>query len=263
MNTQRIPQTLDEITFEHRNKNYGAYVIRRTYGKRTFVSIAVATLFVTGFLLALIPNNEAKPIEVPVITTSELMNLKISPIKIKDDKKVQKKTGVKQEKHGRSNATVVIENHVNASPKALPKNGGNGMDDDDEIFGFPILPTFSVDTTTTKKTKTIKPATFASVMPQYPGGTEALLSFIYENVYFPEKLKELGVEGTVYVSFVIDTEGNVTQIGVERGIEGGKEFEKIALSAIRKMPNWEPGRNGNTKVAVKQTLPIQFSLVNN
>ena len=263
MNTQHIPRNLDEVTFENRFKQYGAYRLRRTYVRRTFLSVVIATTFFTGFLLALTPENEAKPEIEPVITTSEIMSLKIPPVKIKEENKVQKKSGTTQEKHGRSNASVEIVNHANVSPKALPKGGGNGNDDDEDLYGFPILPSFSVDTTTVKKSRPKPVSTFASVMPQYPGGNEALLNFIYDNVYFPERLKQLGVEGTVYVSFVVEIDGSISQIGIERGVEGGKEFEKIALTAIRNMPNWEPGRNGNIKVPVKQTLPIQFSLVNN
>lgn len=263
MNTHHFPQNLDEITFENRNKEYGAYQLRKTYGRRTLFSILLATSLVTAFLLILIPHNEAKPEIDPIITTSTMMSLKIQPVKIKENNKVKKQTAAQKEKHGRSNASVEIVNQANASPKALPKGGGNGNDDDEEYFGFPTLPTFSVDTTTTKTNRPRPITTFASIMPKYPGGDEALLEFIYENVYFPERLKQLGVEGTVYVSFVVETNGSISQIGIERGVEGGKEFEKIAVNAIRKMPNWEPGRNGNTKVAVKQTLPIQFSLVNN
>ena len=263
MNTSHTPRNLDEITFENRFKQYGAYQLRKTYVRRTFLSVVIATTFFTGFLLAFTTENEAKPEIKPVITTSELMNLKIPPVKIKEEKKVTKQTGATKEKHGRSNASVEIVNHTNVSPKALPKGGGNGDDDDDDLYGFPVLPSFSVDTTTVKKSRPKPVPTFASVMPQFPGGNEALLNFIYDQVYFPERMKQLGIEGTVYVSFVVEVDGSISQIGIERGIEGGKEFEKIALNAIRNMPNWEPGRNGNIKVPVKQTLPIQFSLVNN
>jgi protein TonB len=99
-------------------------------------------------------------------------------------------------------------------------------------------------------------------MPEFPGGVSELYSFLQENIFYPDRMKTLGIEGTVYVSFVIEEDGSISRVALERGIESGDELNKIALKAIQKMPNWIPGRSGNASVAVKQTIPIQFSLVN-
>lgn len=76
----------DDIVFEHRNKNYGAYQLRKTYGKRTFLSISIASLCMIGFLLALIPEPAAIEIQAPKIVPTELVNANVQKIKVEPKK---------------------------------------------------------------------------------------------------------------------------------------------------------------------------------
>ena len=115
----------------------------------------------------------------------------------------------------------------------------------------------------------------AEQMPYFPGcerfldtseskrscSNEALVAFLADNVQYPPTAKLLGTEGTVYVSFVIDEKGNVTNPSVIRDIGDG--CGAAALEVLKKMPAWEPGKEGGIAVKVKLNLPIHFSLKNN
>ena len=95
-------------------------------------------------------------------------------------------------------------------------------------------------------------------MPEYPGGLDGLKDFIVENVKYPEQAKKNKVEGKVFVSFVIDEQGNVTNAKVVRAVD--PELDKEALRVVNKMEKWTPGKQKGENVKVQYTLPIQFAL---
>lgn len=95
-------------------------------------------------------------------------------------------------------------------------------------------------------------------MPEYVGGEAALAKFLQGNIMYPAEAKKLGIEGKVYVSFVIDELGNVTNVKLLRGIGGGCDEE--ALRVIKLMPKWIPGTQSGKPVKVMFNLPIDFKL---
>lgn len=95
-------------------------------------------------------------------------------------------------------------------------------------------------------------------MPEYPGGYDGLKNFIVENVKYPKKAKKDKVEGKVFVSFVVDEKGSVTDAKVVRGVDS--ELDKEALRVINKMEKWTPGKEKGEPVKVQYTVPIQFAL---
>lgn len=262
--TRTFFKTLDEVVFETRNKMYGAYTLRKNYGRRTLLSTAIGICLVSGFLFALSSTNKAIEKKAPELQLTQLTTMKLDEIKIQPKKEVKKHSFVqKQQSGGSENRPVNVVDHTTKKTNVFSRFGGIGLGgDDDDFFGFPEDPNFEVDTTTVKKKKSNNFKTFAQFMPEFPGGVSELYAYLQDNIYYPERMKTLGIEGRVYVSFVIEEDGSISRVAVERGIEGGEELNKIAIKAIQKMPNWIPGRSGNTSVAVKQTIPIQFSLVN-
>jgi TonB family protein len=98
------------------------------------------------------------------------------------------------------------------------------------------------------------------VMPEFKGGTEALMKYLGSNINYPEEAKKNNIEGKVFVSFVIDKKGNITN--VEPIKMGNGLLEKEALRVIKTMPKWKPGEKDGKKVSVKYTIPINFKLNN-
>ena len=98
----------------------------------------------------------------------------------------------------------------------------------------------------------------AEKMPEYPYGADSLLNYLSNEIVYPKKAQKKGVEGRVYVQFIVNRDGSISDAKVLRGI--GVECDEEALRVINSMPNWIPGENNGKKVAVKYTLPIKFVL---
>lgn len=100
--------------------------------------------------------------------------------------------------------------------------------------------------------------TKADKMPEYPGGMPALVQYMTEHLTYPKSEKNRGTEGTVHVAFVVDTEGRVTDISIERSVS--KDLDEAAADIVSKMPDWTPGEKDGKKVSVKMVLPVKFAM---
>lgn len=96
-------------------------------------------------------------------------------------------------------------------------------------------------------------------MPMFPGGDEARLKFLNENVKYPTMANEAGIQGRVYVEFVVEKDGSVTNVRVVRGIGGGCDEE--AIRVVKNMPKWIPGKQRSVPVRVRFNMPIKFILL--
>ncbi len=96
------------------------------------------------------------------------------------------------------------------------------------------------------------------VMPSYTGGQAAMIKFLVENIKYPEEAKKNGVMGTVYITFIVETDGSVSNVKVLRGIGSGCDEEGVRV--VSAMPNWIPGKQRGEAVRVQYNLPIKFSL---
>jgi protein TonB len=104
------------------------------------------------------------------------------------------------------------------------------------------------------------PTPFAIIeeQPLFPGGTDALLKYLGENIKYPAKAKEAGISGTVIMSFIIEKDGTISNVKVFRGLGGGCNEE--AIRVVSKMPRWSPGRQHNQPVRVQFHIPLNFFL---
>ena len=105
-----------------------------------------------------------------------------------------------------------------------------------------------------------KEYTFVERMPEFPGGEQAMYDFIGKNIRYPSKAIDANITGKVFVNFVIDKKGNVTNIKILKGLGYGCDEEVIRVFSI--MPVWTPGKQKGKKVKVSFNVPINFSLRN-
>jgi len=94
--------------------------------------------------------------------------------------------------------------------------------------------------------------------PQFPGGEKARVDFIKNNLKYPESARKNNVEGTVYITFVVEKDGSVTEVEILRGIE--ENCNKAALEVVKSMPKWKPGKQRGKPVRVQFNMPIRFKL---
>ncbi len=106
----------------------------------------------------------------------------------------------------------------------------------------------------------VEPISFAVVeeKPTFPGGEAALLRFIAENTKYPEIAKENGIQGRVFVQFVIAADGSVVKVSLARGVDPYLDNE--ALRVVKILPKWSPGKQRGKAVPVTYVIPINFKL---
>lgn len=98
---------------------------------------------------------------------------------------------------------------------------------------------------------------YAQVMPEFPGGSDSLNKFISKNI----KYTGIGCkQGTVYISFIVEKDGTITNIKVIKEVPGAPEFTKEAIRVISMMPKWSPGKINDQAVRVEVKRPVRFTL---
>lgn len=95
-------------------------------------------------------------------------------------------------------------------------------------------------------------------MPEYPGGTEALLTYLKDNLEYPENCKKNNIQGRVIITFVVEKDGSVADAEIVRSVN--EELDAEALRVIKAMPNWKPGKQKGKTVRVKYTVPVNFKI---
>lgn len=94
--------------------------------------------------------------------------------------------------------------------------------------------------------------------PSFPGGMEAMYKFLAENIKYPQEAKDNNISGKVYVTFVVETDGRITNPRLLRDIGGGCGQE--AIRVVKSMPRWNPGKNNGQPARVQFNLPVNFTL---
>ncbi|TAE09866.1 MAG: energy transducer TonB [Bacteroidetes bacterium] len=96
--------------------------------------------------------------------------------------------------------------------------------------------------------------------PSFPGGQEAMAKFLRQNFQYPKKAKKLGITGKVYVRFVVNKTGEITDVTTLKGIENCPECNEEAIRLVKMMPKWEPAKQNGNVVSTYYNLPFTFAL---
>ncbi|MDA7854822.1 energy transducer TonB [Cyclobacteriaceae bacterium] len=102
--------------------------------------------------------------------------------------------------------------------------------------------------------------TIVEDQPAFPGGNAAFYKFVGSNMTYPAQARRMGIEGRVFVQFVVDKDGSVTEVKAVKGIGAGCDQE--AERVLKSSPNWTPGKQRGRSVKVRMVLPIIFKLNN-
>ena len=98
----------------------------------------------------------------------------------------------------------------------------------------------------------------AEVMPEYPGGDQAMMDFVAKNVQYPQEARDKEISGRVLVSFIVEKDGSIAEVKVVKGIGGGCDEE--AVRVVKAMPKWKPGKDKGKPVRVSYMMPFTFKL---
>jgi len=102
--------------------------------------------------------------------------------------------------------------------------------------------------------------TVVEEIPQFPGGDDARVKFLSENIIYPEKARENQIQGTAYITFVVNQDGSI--VDVRSLASPDRSLEEEAIRVVKLMPKWIPGKQRGKPVRVQFSMPIKFTLVN-
>ena len=95
-------------------------------------------------------------------------------------------------------------------------------------------------------------------MPAFPGGEAKLMEYVGKNIKYPQIARETGIQGRVFVGFVVEPDGSISNVKLLRGIGGGCDEE--AMRVIKSLPKWKPGKQRGKAVRVSYQIPVFFKL---
>jgi len=99
---------------------------------------------------------------------------------------------------------------------------------------------------------------YTEEIPQFPGGEQAQMRFMSENIRYPEFERDSGIQGLVVASFIIEKDGRITDIKILKGVT--PDIDKELIRVLKKMPRWSPGKQKGKAVRVRINLPVRFTL---
>jgi protein TonB len=259
--TNVVSEERNEIVFENRNKSYGAFLIRKEYTRTVMMAListvaAIVLISVTPKIIELIkgsmeekivnvditpvdltappPIDETEPPPPPPPPPPVMETVKFTPPVVVDDPVVDDPPPPQETE---TQVSTVTQEGTDGDI-IIPEEKGTGVVEaaKEEIF------------------------TVVEQMPEFPGGAAEMYKFISKNIQYPQIEKENGISGTVYVTFVVDKNGNINDVKSLRGVAGGPNLEKEALRVVKMMPAWKSGKQNGREVSVQFNLPIKFVL---
>jgi len=255
--TEKAP-SLNDIVFELRNKEYGAYSLRKKYNRNIAIGaligvLIIGTAILTPHLYAKAAENRKKareermvemvmenleqpldqvappPPPPPPPAETVQQNRYVPPVvvdSVKPEDNVQLMTA------DQASTDVVNEEYIEAVEEV--------KEEVQEVEAEP------------------EPFVVVEEMPMFPGGDLALLTYINEHCNYPEVAKENNIQGKVIVRFCVTAKGSVSQISVLKGVD--PELDKEAMRVVSTLPAFKPGKQGGKPVPVWYMVPITFTL---
>lgn len=244
---------LDDLIFEKRNKDYGAYSIRKTYSKNVTTGLLISISLIS--LLIIIPNVMSRLGTdggiIPATTTYELPRILQAPPMIELFKARTPPPSITKFKEVVPKVMDTPDDVPSTTPQepVVPETVGKQL-----VTSNYSLPTVVV-TPVAAAPRTVE---IVEVSPAYEGGEKELVKFIKRNIRFPRSAKNAGRSGVVLVSFTVNSEGDVVDIKIISGFT--RECDTEAARVISKMPGWKAGIQNHQPVPVRMMLPIRFQL---
>lgn len=271
------------IVFADRNKEYGAYEMRRTAPKRfNWAMIIVVLIIIAAFLLSalvkVIQANQAQKVDQVTELSALAKNAKKEqkkakvmekqPEKKEEPKKVVEKvrssikftapviakdSEVKKEDEFKSQNQLMNTNVAMGAFNVQGNDEGGSVLKAQEQIAAP-----TVEVQEQPKEEETKVFDMVEQMPSFPGGEAALMEWLNKHIHYPAIAQENGVEGRVIVQFVVGRDGSISDVTVARSVDPSLDQE--AKRVVRAMPKWIPGKQNGKSVNCKFTLPVTFRL---
>lgn len=253
-----VAKNWDDIVFEGRNQSYGAYVIRSIYSRNLLIALLVTISFIAlavygpAIVAYLTPEEVVEKAPPKKLVYTELSapppidKPKPPPPQIQLPKlqKVIKFVPPKVVKEEVVEEVPTIEEIKQNEVAAVEVEGPTEV-----VFEEPVQAVVEDEN---------KIFMVVEQQPEFEGGYEAMQKYLAKNIKYPASARRMGIDGTVYVSFVVGKDGSISDVKVLRGISA--DCDKEAVRVVQAMPPWKPGKQNGKPVFVRFNLPIKFKL---
>ena len=273
-NTQLATASLDDIVFDGRNRHYGAYELRALYQRHVTRALVIATAIlalilafplVAQLVRKVVPATAARPVITELISVDTRVD---APAIVPPPPAAAKPTATPPQLPTVKNVTMVVAKDQAVTPEdKVPdqrdlENTQSGLTtkagDPTAVATVPNdLPVGRDDNVVPEVSK---PYYSVEQMPELPGGGGqlAIVAAIQKAVRYPSMALRNGVEGKVFVSFVVDPKGEVTDVKIVKGLGSGLDEETIR--AIKTLPRFIPGKQNGREVSVAFTVPVTYRI---
>ena len=264
---------LDEIVFEHRNKEYGAYELRKSHDARVVKSFFAAICSLTFLIGTPVLIHHLLSEKKTVIDDSPFLT---TPVDLSQNFKVEEQKATKpvhSDPPRTSSADVplkVIKDSLITEDKkdSLPNSTNTNLlaakvpgdsTSNDKKGSLPDTSAYSGAPLAT--IASTAPFNLASVdkAPEFPGGENAMRNFLENNIHFSQIALERKINGKVFVSFIINTKGRIEAIKILNSIGYGLDEEVVRV--VTMMPVWKPGYFQGNAVSTIMNLPVSFNII--
>ncbi|KAA8483116.1 outer membrane transport energization protein TonB [Arcticibacter tournemirensis] len=262
-----------ELVFANRNQEYGAYELRRNYSYTLNKALITASvLFISAVCFPVVYKNLKgadiqSPVSALVPDNDRVILLDMSKIKEATPPAPAPKADVVKIKTTRFVPPRVVRQELvteempeirELERSTISTKTQDGVELPSDVSPLPASTTGGTGIGVTEGTNSNEPVDFNVVekFPEYPGGMEAFARFLRKNLRYPASAAENGIAGRVFLSFIVERDGSLTNIKVIKGIGFGCDEE--AVRVLKKSPSWSPGIQNKQKVRVQYTLPLLF-----
>ena len=263
-----------DMIFEGKNKNYGAYTLRKNSPRRhtfAFLVVMAASVLVVLASIGISQYNKAKAAREAMTQVSELSNIDLSkpdvpeenvqkqfeappPVELKSTiqftvPEIKKDEEVPEDREMKTQEEVVKSDVQISIADVKGTNEETGVD---------IATLQEHKVIVQEEVKEEKIFEIVEQPPSFPGGEAAMYEWLSKNINYPVIAQENNIQGRVTCQFVVGRNGEIEDVKVVRGVDAS--LDKEAVRVIRSMPKWIPGKQGGNAVKVRYNLPVQFKL---
>ena len=272
-----IDNRWSDLMFENRNKEYGAYVLRRQTTSRNIKSIIAVLILFALVMVYMVAKNAYDDYQAKHQAQTQVTELTALQEQ-KKEAKVERKEVVKQEKI--EQVVEKVKSSIKFTAPVIKKDDEVRPEDEmksqDEIMNSKVAVGFAnvigndengevLKAKEALVTEPVKPKEeenkvfdVVEQMPSFPGGMAALMAYLQKSIKYPPVAEENGIQGRVVCTFVVERDGSVTDVRVAKSVD--PSLDKEAVRVVSAMPRWIPGKQNGQSVRVKYTLPVTFRL---
>ena len=247
--------SLDDIAFEGRNKDYGSYELRRKYPK--YVNIGLITSIVIILLIFGIPFTYYYTEDAGYLAPDELYYVEYYSLSPAPENQEMAPANPAPPADKKQELPPIVSDTV--KPLETPKEKSPQPDLNEEKSKQDSVPGGNGNAGQGSNLgDSTGLYTVLDVFPRYPGGDNARIAFLRKNIQYPVIAQKMGLQGVVMIVFIIEKDGSLSNVKVEKGIGHGCDEEAIRVTMA--MPRWDPGKRKGNPVRVMVKMPIVFRL---